>query len=130
MAIRSPSRLTTANWNLWRPRRPREVSDAPVVQNCLAEAPGETTTWTTRAGCFRMPEMAGSPVHPALVPYLERFVSLSTTDQQSELDAARLRPRIDAALDHYTQFDADCPPQLAAAIRYALLAPGKRLRPQ
>jgi geranylgeranyl diphosphate synthase type II len=57
-------------------------------------------------------------------------VALSITDEQSELDAARLRPRVDAALDRYTQFDVGCPPQLAEAIRYALLAPGKRLRPQ
>jgi geranylgeranyl diphosphate synthase type II len=44
--------------------------------------------------------------------------------------SARLRPLIDAALDDYATFDADCPPHLAEAIRYALLAPGKRLRPQ
>jgi geranylgeranyl diphosphate synthase, type II len=74
--------------------------------------------------------MGRSPVSPASVPFPERLVALPTTDQPSELDAARLRPRIDAALDHYSHFDAGCPPQLAAAIRYALLAPGKRLRPQ
>lgn len=38
-------------------------------------------------------------------------------------------PRIDAALDSACQFDSGCPEQLAAAIRYAVLAPGKRLRP-
>ena len=36
---------------------------------------------------------------------------------------------VDAALAHYTTFDEDCPPQLREAIRYSLLAPGKRLRP-
>ena len=37
---------------------------------------------------------------------------------------------IDAALDRYTQFSADCPAELGEAIRYSLLAPGKRLRPR
>jgi geranylgeranyl diphosphate synthase type II len=57
-------------------------------------------------------------------------VPISVTDDLNELDLARLRPRIDAALAHYAQFDEGCPSQLADAIRYALLAPGKRLRPQ
>jgi geranylgeranyl diphosphate synthase, type II len=39
------------------------------------------------------------------------------------------RARIDAALDRAAQFSAGCPPRLAEAIRYCLLAPGKRLRP-
>jgi len=45
------------------------------------------------------------------------------------LDFDRLQPVIDAALDRYTQFDDRCPAELAEAIRYVLLAPGKRLRP-
>lgn len=40
------------------------------------------------------------------------------------------REQIDAALAHYVEFDADCPPRLREAISYSLLAPGKRLRPQ
>ncbi len=40
-----------------------------------------------------------------------------------------MRPRIDAALDHYSRPREGCPGQLAEAIRYGLLAPGKRLRP-
>lgn len=36
---------------------------------------------------------------------------------------------IDRHLDRYSQFDADCPETLRDAIRYCLLAPGKRLRP-
>ena len=44
-----------------------------------------------------------------------------------EVDA--LRQRIDDALDRYTQLDQDCPDHLREAIRYCLLAPGKRLRP-
>lgn len=39
------------------------------------------------------------------------------------------RTQIDDALAGYTQFDADCPARLAEAIRYCLLAPGKRFRP-
>jgi len=41
----------------------------------------------------------------------------------------QLRREVDAALEGYTQFDADCPAHLAAAIRHSLLAPCKRLRP-
>ena len=40
-----------------------------------------------------------------------------------------LRQIIESALDAATQFSADCPEQLQTAIRYSLLAPGKRLRP-
>ncbi len=39
------------------------------------------------------------------------------------------RERVDGALDAYTRFDEDCPRQLSEAMRYSLLAPGKRLRP-
>lgn len=39
------------------------------------------------------------------------------------------RRSIDAALDRYTNLSADCPSHLREAIRYSLLAPGKRLRP-
>ncbi|MEO1525365.1 MAG: polyprenyl synthetase family protein [Planctomycetota bacterium] len=38
-------------------------------------------------------------------------------------------PQIERALDAACQFDDGCPETLAAAIRYAVLAPGKRLRP-
>jgi geranylgeranyl diphosphate synthase type II len=40
------------------------------------------------------------------------------------------RSRIDVALDQYSRFDDGCPARLQEAIRYALLAPGKRLRPR
>jgi geranylgeranyl diphosphate synthase type II len=43
--------------------------------------------------------------------------------------AKTVRPEIDAALERYTQYDADCPPLLREAIRHSLLAGGKRLRP-
>ena len=40
-----------------------------------------------------------------------------------------LLQEIESALDSATQFNADCPKRLREAIRYSLLAPGKRLRP-
>ncbi|MBN1591039.1 MAG: polyprenyl synthetase family protein [Pirellulales bacterium] len=40
-----------------------------------------------------------------------------------------VRPRIDAALDHHSRMGKGCPAPLAEAMRYALLGPGKRLRP-
>jgi geranylgeranyl diphosphate synthase, type II len=43
--------------------------------------------------------------------------------------AEAVRPEIEAALERYTQYDADCPPVLREAIRHSLLASGKRLRP-
>ncbi len=39
------------------------------------------------------------------------------------------REQIDAQLDEYSQLDSDCPDRLREAIRYCLLAPGKRIRP-
>lgn len=39
------------------------------------------------------------------------------------------RVEIDAALEAYTEFDADCPATLREAIQHSLLAPCKRLRP-
>ena len=48
-------------------------------------------------------------------------------DISSQLD--RLRTEVDRALRHYTRFDDGCPELLQSAIRYSLLAPGKRLRP-
>lgn len=41
----------------------------------------------------------------------------------------QLRAEIDAALDRFCRGGAGCPDRLAEAMRYALLAPGKRLRP-
>jgi len=85
-----------------------------------------------------------------LVPFAElrKLSALSTTDStiaassatrspasRSAGDAsyaefaAQWRPQIDAALAACTELDADCPANLAEAIRYSLLAPGKRLRP-
>jgi geranylgeranyl diphosphate synthase, type II len=55
--------------------------------------------------------------------------TLHTADETAA-DADRLAARIDAGLERYSQFDEGCPAELSAAIRYALLAPGKRLRPR
>ncbi|MBM3998137.1 MAG: polyprenyl synthetase family protein [Planctomycetes bacterium] len=43
--------------------------------------------------------------------------------------AAPMRTRIEAALEVYSRYDADCPIVLRDAIRHSLLAPAKRLRP-
>jgi len=43
--------------------------------------------------------------------------------------AGRLGPPIEAALSESTDFAPGCPPRLREAMRYSLLAPGKRLRP-
>jgi len=43
--------------------------------------------------------------------------------------AAGAQALIAEGLESYTDLPADCPPQLKEAIRYSLLAPGKRLRP-
>jgi geranylgeranyl diphosphate synthase, type II len=51
-------------------------------------------------------------------------------EQQPAIETDLSRERIDAALGRYVQFDKDCPQELAEAIRYALLGPGKRLRPR
>jgi geranylgeranyl diphosphate synthase type II len=72
---------------------------------------------TILVGCFNF-RVEGAPV------------PIAATNDLNVLDLERLRPRIDAALANYSQFDDSCPPTLAEAIRYALLAPGKRLRPQ
>lgn len=39
------------------------------------------------------------------------------------------RHQIDSQLEIYSELDADCPRHLREAIRYCLLAPGKRIRP-
>lgn len=44
-------------------------------------------------------------------------------------DIEAFRTKIDEELDRYSQLDSDCPEHLREAIRYCLLAPGKRIRP-
>ncbi len=52
-----------------------------------------------------------------------------TTSTLFPPDIEAYRSRIDDALKSHTRFDDDCPEKLAEAIRYCLLAPGKRFRP-
>ena len=55
-------------------------------------------------------------------------MSAAPTSDSPPLDALRSE-LIEAALRQASQFDSNCPSQLGEAIRYSLLAPGKRLRP-
>jgi geranylgeranyl diphosphate synthase type II len=55
------------------------------------------------------------------------FSVLAATPLAASLSEARAS--IDAALGRFAEFPSGCPPRLAEAIRYCLLAPGKRLRP-
>ena len=55
------------------------------------------------------------------------MITCSTATLTEQLAAARRT--IDRALDRYSDLPTDCPTQLREAIRYSLLAPGKRLRP-
>ena len=81
----------------------------------------------------KLSETTSSSVHilgliPPLCSLRSNVSQLSGAQPALKFDC--YRERIDTALDRYTQFDADCPAQLREAIRYALLAPGKRLRPR
>ena len=65
---------------------------------------------------------------PPSIPYRTRSVSTSeTTLFPSRIES--YRELIDRDLDRYSRFDDLCPEHLQAAIRYCLLAPGKRIRP-
>jgi geranylgeranyl diphosphate synthase, type II len=55
------------------------------------------------------------------------MISCSSAPLTEQLAAAR--QVIDAALERYSEFPADCPAHLRDAIRHSLLAPCKRLRP-
>ncbi|MFO0896951.1 MAG: farnesyl diphosphate synthase [Pirellulales bacterium] len=52
-----------------------------------------------------------------------------TSSTQSFLLGEQLRAEVEAALAGSLELDAGCPANLAEAMRYSLLAPGKRLRP-
>jgi geranylgeranyl diphosphate synthase type II len=58
---------------------------------------------------------------------MEQCISSTARSLSDALDETR--ELINSALDRYARFPDGCPPQLADAIRYCLLAPGKRLRP-
>ena len=57
-------------------------------------------------------------------------IGSSESNAAPGLLTGRLRDEVDAALAAAVEFSGDCPPELVEAIRYALLSPGKRLRPQ
>jgi geranylgeranyl diphosphate synthase type II len=57
------------------------------------------------------------------------FGMASSGDFDLASHSKQLRQEVEEALARYTQYDADCPEQLAAAIRHSLLGGGKRLRP-
>jgi geranylgeranyl diphosphate synthase, type II len=50
-------------------------------------------------------------------------------ETETENPLAAFRSLIDSALQNACELPPGCPPRLAEAIRYSLLAPGKRLRP-
>jgi geranylgeranyl diphosphate synthase, type II len=54
---------------------------------------------------------------------------LTGTEFSLDTYSDQVRARVDSGLAGYTNFDAGCPQRLREAIRYSLLAPGKRLRP-
>jgi geranylgeranyl diphosphate synthase type II len=54
---------------------------------------------------------------------------LESTAFSLECYSQEARARVDGALSGYTEFGPGCPDRLREAIRYSLLAPGKRLRP-
>lgn len=54
---------------------------------------------------------------------------LESTTFSLEYYSQEARARVDDALSRYTELGPGCPDRLREAIRYSLLAPGKRLRP-
>ncbi len=56
---------------------------------------------------------------------------MSSTRRKAPVDCGfdDLRPRIEQALEQACEFGSGCPDRLSEAMGYALLAPGKRLRP-
>jgi geranylgeranyl diphosphate synthase type II len=62
-------------------------------------------------------------------PLVEAVAMIDSAPFSLTCYSRQVRERVDRALADYTQFDRGCPDQLREAIRYSLLAPGKRLRP-
>ncbi len=65
------------------------------------------------------------PLPPAPLPFVP--APATAADLLAELEA--MRGEVDEALAARLEFDRGCPHRLAEAMRYAVLAPGKRLRP-
>ncbi len=66
--------------------------------------------------------------YPPFSP-LHRFVMPELAEIAFAEHAARLGPQIESALDEMSRWGDGCPARLAEAMRYSLLAPGKRVRP-
>ncbi|MDR0870854.1 MAG: polyprenyl synthetase family protein [Planctomycetaceae bacterium] len=58
-----------------------------------------------------------------MLEFSERFITAANRYIET------LRQEVNETLDLVSKFDNGCPPQLGDAVRYSLLAPGKRLRP-
>ena len=56
-------------------------------------------------------------------------MSLASSDQSLQARLAPLREIVEQALENYLKPSEGCPTRLADAMRYSVLAPGKRLRP-
>ena len=54
---------------------------------------------------------------------------LASSDQNLQVRLAPLRKIVEQALENYLKPIEGCPARLADAMRYSVLAPGKRLRP-
>jgi geranylgeranyl diphosphate synthase type II len=69
-------------------------------------------------------------VHIFISLVIGRVLGLNPASQDTTADGiSDLLPRIEAALVQASSFSAQCPEKLGDAIRYSLLAPGKRVRP-
>ena len=56
-------------------------------------------------------------------------MSLASSDQSLQVRLAPLREIVEQGLENYLKQSDGCPARLADAMRYSVLAPGKRLRP-
>ena len=76
------------------------------------------------------PDMARMHAGSIGMPTDDSEIEMSNTLAPSFAELAQsLGPQIDAALDARTSLGDGCPARLREAMRYSLLAPGKRLRP-
>src|SRR5262249_54189548 len=108
-----------------------ECSGSPSLADRCA-----TAGFASSAGCRPRAESAllaaSSGTHfvrpsPRCFSVMGQCISSTARSLSDALDETR--GLINSALDRYARFPDGCPPQLADAIRYCLLAPGKRLRP-
>jgi len=105
---------------LVRPRNPWDVSQKVAANRSYA---GFSDFGQTKVGL----DCGGMDPHAISNSRTENVTTSPATLFTPEVDA--YRQQIDEALDRYTQLDSDCPNHLRDAMRYCLLAPGKRLRP-